>query len=519
MSKNQSSVAEVKKKKGILNFIERVGNALPHPATIFVILCAIIIIASDIMARMGVSVTYEGLDRATNEITKMTTTVKSLLTREGIVFMFESSVTNFTSFAPLGTVLVAMLGVGVAEGTGLIGAVLRKLVISTPKRLITVVVVLAGVLSSIASDAGYVVLVPLGAIVFLSMGRHPMAGLSAAFAGVSGGFSANFMFGPTDALLAGISTEAAKMQDATRSVGVTDNWWFLIASTILITIIGTFVTEKIVEPRLGEYKGEEKVEKVDGMSESEKRGLRFTGIAAIIVAIILGILTIPSNAILRNPETGSLIDHSPLMNSIVIIIALVFLALGVAYGIGAGKIKNDKDVVHEMGRSMSTMGSYIVLVFVASQFVKFFAESNVGTIIAVKGADFLRDANITGIPLVIGFILVTAFINLFMGSASAKWAIMAPIFIPMFMQMGFAPEFTQMAYRIGDSTTNIISPLMTYFALIVSFAEKYDKKSGIGTMISTMLPYSLALLLGWSVLLIVWMVFGLPLGPSGVIGM
>ena len=206
------------------------------------------------------------------------------------------------------------------------------------------------------------------------------------------------------------------------------------------------------------------------------------------------------------------------MNSIVIIIALVFLTLGVAYGIGAGKIKSDKDVVHEMGRSMSSMGSYIVLVFVASQFVKFFAESNVGTIIAVKGADFLKDANITGIPLIIGFILVTAFINLFMGSASAKWAIMAPIFIPMLMQMGFAPEFTQMAYRIGDSTTNIISPLMTYFALIVSFAEKYDKKSGIGTMISTMLPYSVALLIGWSLLLIVWMVFGLPLGPSGVIG-
>lgn len=509
---------EIVKKKGILNFVERVGNALPHPATIFVILCAIIMLVSHIMAEMGVSVTYTGLDRATNEIKEMTVTVTSLLSREGIVSMFEGALTNFTSFAPLGTVLVAMLGVGVAEGTGLIAAVLRKLVISTPKRLITVVVVLAGVLSSIASDAGYVVLIPLGAIVFLSMGRHPMAGLAAAFAGVSGGFSANFMFGPTDALLAGISTESAKIVDATAGVGVTDNWYFIVASTFLITIIGTFVTEKIVEPRLGEYKGAKHETSVN-MTKEEKRGLKFAGIALVIIAILLAIATVPENAIFRNPQTGSLIDHSPLMNSIVVIIALVFLTLGVVYGIGTGYIKSDKDIVREMGKSMSTMGGYIVLVFFAAQFVQYFSQTNVGTVIAVKGAEFLKASNIGGIPLILGFIVVTAFINLFMGSASAKWAIMAPIFIPMLMGMGFAPEFTQMAYRIGDSTTNIISPLMTYFALIVSFAEKYDKEAGIGTMISTMVPYSIALLLGWSVLLIVWMTFNLPLGPGASIFM
>ena len=510
---------ETVKKKGILNFIEKVGNALPHPATIFVILCGIIMVVSHVMAGMGVSVTYDVLDKATGQMVPSIVTVTSLLSKEGIIGMLEGALTNFTGFAPLGTVLVAMLGVGVAEGTGLIGTALRKLVLSTPKTLITVVVVLAGVISNIASDAGYVVLIPLGAIVFLSMGRHPMAGLAAAFAGVSGGFSANIIFGPTDALLAGISTEAAKISDASASVGIADNWYFLVVSTILIAIVGTIVTEKIVEPRLGEYKGSSDTKTSVELTTTEKKGLKYTGFASIVVAIILGITTIPQNALLRNAETGSLIEKSPLMNSIVIIIAIIFLVLGVAYGIGAGSIKNDKDIIKEMSKTMSTMGGYIVLVFFAAQFVKYFSQSNVGTVIAVKGADFLKGANIEGVPLILGFILVTAFINLFMGSASAKWAIMAPIFIPMLMGMGFAPEFTQMAYRIGDSSTNIISPLMTYFALIVSFSEKYDKESGIGTMISTMVPYSVAFLISWSVLLIVWMTLKLPLGPGATIFM
>ena len=516
MSANQTKPA---KKKGILNFIERVGNALPHPATIFVILCAIIIVVSHIMAKMGVSVTYEGLNRATNQIEQTTVVVKSLLSREGIIGMLEGALVNFTSFAPLGTVLVAMLGVGVAEGTGLIGTSLKKLVLSTPKTLITVVVVLAGVISNIASDAGYVVLIPLGAMVFLSMGRHPIAGLAAAFAGVSGGFSANIMVGPTDALLAGISKEAAKIGSATATVEVADNWFFLIISTFLIAVVGTLVTEKIVEPRLGEYKGKSKIDKNIDLTAVEKRGLKFAGIAGILVVIVLGLLTIPKNAILRNVETGSLIENAPFMNSIVIIIAIVFFILGIAYGIGTGSIKNDKDVVKEMSKTMSTMGGYLVLVFFASQFVAYFAQSNVGTVIAVKGAEFLKATNIGGVPLILGFIIVTAIINLFMGSASAKWAIMAPIFIPMLMELGFAPEFTQMAYRIGDSSTNIISPLMTYFALIVSFAEKYDEEAGIGTMVSTMVPYSISFLLSWSVLLIIWMLFKLPLGPGATIFM
>ena len=498
-------------KKGVLAAIERIGNRLPHPATIFIILCAIIIVVSGIMAKMGISVTYQGLDRSTMEIKEMSASVISLLTPEGIRYMFTSAVKNFTGFAPLGTVLVALLGVGLAEGTGLIGTLLTKLVTSTPKRLITVVVVFAGVMSSIASDAGYVVLVPLGAIVFLSFGRHPMAGLAAAFAGVSGGYSANLLAGPTDALLAGISTEGAKLFSNNVSVGAADNWYFIIASTFLITLIGTVVTEKIVEPKLGEYKGDEKV-KLEDITLEQKRGLKFAGIALIVFIILMGITLLP-NGVLRNPETNEILT-SPFMDSIVVIIALFFLIPGIAYGIGSRTIKSDKDVIHLMSKSMSSMGGYIVLVFFAAQFVQYFSYTNIGIVIAVNGANFLESIGFTGIPLIISFIILTAFINLFMGSASAKWAIMAPIFIPMLMSLGSSPALVQMAYRIGDSTTNIISPLMSYFALIVAFAEKYDKKSGVGTLITTMIPYSIAFLIGWTILLIIWMAFRIPLGPG-----
>lgn len=501
-------------KKGILAGIERVGNKLPHPATIFIILCAIIMVLSAILAKMGVSVTYTGLDRSTMEIKEMTSQVVSLLSPEGIRYMFTSAVTNFTSFAPLGTVLVALLGVGVAEGTGLIGTLLTKLVTSTPKRLITVVVVFAGVMSSIASDAGYVVLVPLGAIIFLSFGRHPLAGLAAAFAGVSGGYSANLLTGPTDALLSGISAEAAKIHPSQVSVGVTDNWYFIIASTFLITIIGTIVTEKIVEPKLGKYKGEVK-ETLTKVTPEQKRGLKFAGIATVLFIILMGICLVPGG-VLRNPETNEILK-SPFMDSIVFIIALFFFVPGVAYGIGAKTVKNDKDVISLMGKSMATMGGYIVLVFFAAQFVQYFSYTHLGTVVAVKGADFLQNAGISGIPLIIGFVLVTAFINLFMGSASAKWAIMAPVFIPMLMNMSYSPALVQMAYRIGDSTTNIISPLMSYFALIVAFTEKYDKDAGPGTLITTMVPYSIAFLIGWTVLLVIWYMLGLPLGPGASI--
>ena len=501
---------ETKKKVTVLDRIERVGNALPHPATIFLILSAVIVVLSFFLT--GTSVTYEGVKDGV--VQELTVTVNNLLSKEGIQYLFTSAITNFTGFAPLGTVLVALLGVGLAEGTGYIGSLLKRLVLSTPPRLITVVVVLAGVLSSIASDAGYVILIPLGGMIFLSMGRHPLAGIAATFAGVSGGFSANIMVGPVDSLLAGLTEEGAKLFDPSYTVGIQANWFFLIASTVLITVIGTLVTELIVEPRLGQYKGDAKVQSME-MTDAERRGLRFGNITFWILMIIIGFLAFPDNGLLHGEAPGMEgVLTSPFMSGIVVVIALLFGLVGIAYGIGAKTISNDKDVMDLMGKSMATMGGYLVLVFFAAQFVAYFSYTNLGTIIAVNGASFLESLGLTGIPLILLFILVTALINIFMGSASAKWAIMAPIFVPMLMQLGFSPEFTQMAFRVGDSTTNLISPLMSYFALIVTFAANYDKKSGIGTMISTMIPYSIALLIGWSILLIVWFTCNLPLGPG-----
>lgn len=517
--KEQPQAAASIKKGPFMKFldgVEIVGNKLPHPVTIFLIFSALVVLASALAAKAGLSVEFTKIDNKTFESAVTTVTAVSLLSPDGIRYMFESAVKNFTGFAPLGTVLVAMLGVGVAEGTGLIQALLRKLVISTPKRLITLVVVFAGVMSNVASDAGYVVLVPLGAIVFLSFGRHPLAGLAAAFAGVSGGFSANLLIGTIDPLLGGISTEAAKLMDPTYAVSATANWYFMIVSTFIIMIVGAWVTERIVEPRLGKYEGNEKAELHD-ITKEEKRGLRFAGMAFLLFIAGMAAMIGPVSGILRDQNNGQILGHSPFMNSIVLIIALFFFFPGLAYGIGAKTVKNDKDVAHFMGKAMSTMGGYLVLAFVASQFVAYFSYTNLGTILAVNGAAFLKSTGMVGLPLILGFILVSAFINLFIGSASAKWAIMAPVFVPMFMALGFSPEFTQVAYRIGDSTTNIISPLMSYFAVIVAFAEKYDKKMGIGTIISTMLPYSLAFLLFWTVLMIIWFVAGWPIGPDAFI--
>lgn len=517
------SNVETKKEKskglgGFLDWVERVGNKMPHPAAIFVILSIIIIIISDLCARSGVNVQFTMVDKV-NGGTKLTNVkAVSLLTADGIRYIFTSAVTNFTSFAPLGTVLVAMLGVGMAEETGFIQALLRKTVMSTPKKLITAIVVLLGVMSNIASDAGYVVLIPLGALVFLSFGRHPLAGIAAAFAGVSGGFSANLLIGTTDPLLGGITTEAAKLINAGYEVQATGNYYFMFVSTFLITAIGTFVTDRIVEPRLGTYK-DASSEDITKLTDKEKKGLKYANIGFLIFLIVILALIVPYNGILRDPKTHKIIGHTPFMDGIVPIIALFFFIPGVCYGIASGSIKNNKDVASSLGKSMSKMGGYLVLVFFASQFVAYFGKTNLGTILAAKGGTFLESTGLTGVPLIILFILFCAFINLFMGSASAKWAIMAPVFVPMFMHIGFTPEFTQAAFRVGDSCTNIITPLMSYFALIVSFAEKYDEDAGIGTLISTMLPYSILFLIGWSLLLIFWFCAGLPLGPGAGIFM
>ncbi len=496
-----------------LDFVEKNGNKLPHPATIFLALSGVIMVISAIMAHFDVSVTYQAIDRKTFEIGETTKHAVSMLTPDGLRYIFSSAIKNFTGFAPLGTVLVALLGVGVADSSGLISTALKKVVSVTPAPLITIVVVFAGIMSNVASDAGYVVLIPLGAVVFLSFGKHPLAGMAAAFAGVSGGFSANLLVGTLDPLLGGISTEAARIIDPSYEVSAIANYYFMVASTFVITFIGWFVTEKIVIPKLGPYEGDE-VGTTHDITEDEKRGLLYSNIATAIFIGVMLYLTVPQNAILRNQETGSLLSGSAFMSGIVLVIALFFFFSGLAFGIGAKTIKNDKDVVKFMSDSMASMGGYLVLVFAAAQFIAYFNYTNIGTIVAVGGANFLESINFTGIPLLIAFIIISGFINLFMGSASAKWAIMAPVFIPMFMQLGYSPEVTQLAYRIGDSTTNIISPLMSYFALIVVFFQKYDKKSGVGTIISLMLPYSMLFMIGWSILLVIWFTIGLPIGPG-----
>jgi aminobenzoyl-glutamate transport protein len=490
-----------------LTIIERIGNALPNPATLFALFAVSLIFLSWVFSRFGLSALNPKDGSAVETI--------NLLSRDGLHWILEHTITNFTGFAPLGTVLVAMLGIGVAEKSGLIGTALRQMVHSAPRRLLTFVIVFAGVMSNMASDVGYVLLVPMGALIFLSVGRHPIAGLAAAFAGVSGGFSANLLLGTIDPLLAGISEEAARIIDPTYIVSPACNYYFMVVSTFLIAGVGTWVTEKIVVPRLGEWEGQVdgEEETLEKLSAEEKRGLWWAfGVSVGLLALVL-IGLVPENGILREAETGSVL-HSPFMHGIVSFIFLGGLLAGVAYGFAAGTFKNDSDVVKGMKEGMESLGLFMVLVFFAAQFVAYFKYTNLGMIFAIKGAEMLKASGLGPIPLMLSFILLAAAINLCMGSASAKWAFMAPVFIPMFMLLGYSPELVQGVYRIGDSTTNLISPMMSFFALIVAFVQRYDSKAGIGTVIATMLPYSVAFLVVWMVLLIVWLVLGLPLGPG-----
>jgi aminobenzoyl-glutamate transport protein len=492
---------------GFLGAIERVGNALPHPATLFASLALMVVLLSGLFAGLGLEAKHPG----TGEIIKPV----SLLSIHGLHRILTELIHNFTSFAPLGTVLVSMLGIGIAERTGLIGAALRLLVLSAPRGLLTFLIVFAGILSNTASEVGYVLLVPLAAIIFQTVGRHPLAGMAAAFAGVSGGYSANLLLGTIDPLLSGLSEEAARIIDPAYVVNPACNWYFMIVSTFFISAVGTWVTEKIVVPRLGSYQGGpgEDQDALGALSSDEKRGLLYALAASLVFTGFLLWGTVPADGFLRDPETGDLL-RSPFTQGIVAFIFFGAAFVGVAYGMGAKTVKNDSEVIGGMGKSMETLGIYIVLCFFAAQFVAFFKWTNLGLIFAIKGAGALQAAGLGDIPLMISFVMLSALINLAMGSASAKWAIMAPVFIPMFMLLGYSPELVQATYRVGDSVTNVISPLMSYFPLIVAFMKKYVDDAGIGTVVATMLPYSIAFFLVWTVLLIAWLLLGLPLGPG-----
>jgi aminobenzoyl-glutamate transport protein len=502
-------MTEKKNKKGIfnrmLNWTERVGNALPHPATLFGIFALLALLFSLIGHWLGWEVIHPGTGETVRTV--------NLISHDGIHRILLEMVDNFTSFAPLGIVLVAMLGIGIAEQSGLIHALIRLLVLNAPAKLLTFVIVFTGILSNVASDVGYVLLIPLAGVIFQALGRHPITGMAAAFAGVSGGFSANLALGTVDPLLAGLSTEAAQILDPSYEVNPTANYFFMVASTFVIAAVGTFVTERVVAPRLGDYHGElEEGPSFDKLDRKEKKGLLaalFT-LLGIIAITLLGI--IPSDGFFRGTDGGLL--SSPLITGVVSMLFITAGGMGLAYGFTTGSFKNDSDVVNGMAASMKTLATYLVLVFFAAQFVAYFKWSNLGIILAVEGAELLMSSQIGLIPLMILFILLAAAINMLMGSASAKWAILAPIFIPMFMIMGYSPELSQVVYRIGDSVTNVISPMMSFFALIIAFIQKYEPKAGIGTIIATMVPYSIGFLLIWIVLLVIWLLLGIPLGPD-----
>lgn len=497
-----------------LHVIERIGNGLPHPIALFSALTLGIVLLSALCSSLGLSATGELI--VDKKLQETTVSVVSLLTPEGLSYMLTSAVENFTTYAPLGMVLVAMLGVGIAEQSGLINTLLKSAVKITPAKLITPMVVFLGIMSNIASDAGYVILLPLGAMIFRAYGRHPLAGLAAAFAGVSGGFSANLLIGTIDPLLAGITQAAVSIIDPDYKVAVMGNYFFLFASTFLITILGTIITNKIVEPHLGHYEAnvhDKEDASLTTISDLERKGIRNAGIVALLYIIVIFLACLPADSFMRN-ENGELFGSpsSTLVNGIVILITFLFMLPGIAYGKTVGTFHKENGICEAMSKSMSSMGSFLALAFVSAQFINYFNYTKLGTIIALTGANFFRSANIGLIPLIVIFVFFSAFMNIFMGSASAKWNILAPVFVPMFMLLGYSPELCQLAYRIGDSCTNVITPMMTYYSVIIVFAQKYDKKAGIGTITSTMIPYSLGFLFCWTLFLVIWILLGLPIG-------
>lgn len=497
-----------------LDRIERVGNKLPDPVTLFFLFVAMVLLASWIAAAAGWAAVHPGTGEQLQ--------VVNLLSREHVQRMLIEMPEIFTDFPPLGLVLVVMLGIGVAERTGLIATALKAFVQSVPSRLITASVVFAGIMSSLAVDAGYVVLIPLGAVIFHGVGRHPIAGLAAAFAGVSAGFSSNLLLTSLDPLLASFTEPAAHLIDPEYRVDATANYWLMIALVPFFVVAGTWVTERVLEPRLGTYEPSPEVEEELGSSEEaeeitprERKGLVVAGLVTVVTLGLIALLVIPDGGVLRDPEGELLVQQiSPFLQAIVALMVFAFFLPGLAYGLVVGEIKSDRDVAEMMSETMASMGAYIVLAFAAAHFVTFFAWSNLGAVLAITGADALQAVGFTGIPLIVGLVVVSSIVNLFVGSASAKWAVLGPIFVPMLMILGWSPELTQAAYRVGDSFSNIITPLLPYFPLVIIFAQRYVKDIGIGTLISAMVPYSVAFAVVSISLLILWMVLGIPLGPG-----
>jgi aminobenzoyl-glutamate transport protein len=496
-----------------LYLVERMGNKVPHPVILFLSLMLLVIVLSYVLQLAGLTIDHQRIDPVTHKVEYVSTSIRSLLSAEGVRFIFESVVPNFINFAPVGIILVAMIGIGLAERSGLITAVIRKIVDVAPRQAITAIIVALGVMSSIASDAGYLVLIPLGAAAFHSLGRHPFAGLAAAFAGVAAAFGVNFFVKPIDGVLAEMTNDALKLVDSSRSIALTSNLFFGIVSSVALIAVCTWITDWIVEPRLGKYEGSAANTTQRGVSAAENRGLFYALIAGIACLLLLAGLSLPANAPLRNPETGTLIGDSPFMNSLVFMIMLFFLVTGIAYGVGAKTLRSVDEILDAITKSFADLGSLLFLFFVISQFVAYFNYSNIGTIVALQLANTLPEG-LGSVPLLLGFILVGVILCFPIPSILPKWAIMAPIFVPLFLRLGIDPEVVLAAYRVSDSPPNVINPLLPHFALVVGFARQYDKEAGIGTIIALMLPYAIYTLIAWLVVFFAWFLLGLPFGPT-----
>ncbi len=490
-----------------LFWVERQGNRLPDPAAIFVIALVAVWVASWMLA--GYEFTVPARDEA------RTLAVQNQLSGTNLATFLANMVTAFTGFAPLGVVLVALLGVGVADHTGFIRASLKGLVAMTPRSLLSPMLLLVAIISHTAADVGYVLVIPLGGVIFHAAGRHPLTGIACAFAGVSGGFGANFIPSAIDPLLQGFTQSAAQILDAGREVNPLCNWLFTSVSSVLVVVVGWILTDRVIEPRLQDTpldgEGTDSVES-QALSRQERNGV-WAGLATMALGVLLLVLVVlPADSPLRAPD-GQLTSFSaPLMQSMIPLIFLLFLIPGTVYGYVAGTVRNHRDIIAGMSKSMSTMGYYLTMIFFCAQFTAAFSRSNLGALLAVEGAELLKALGLPGMMTIGGIILLTAVVNLFVGSASGKWALLAPVFVPVLMQVGLSPELTQAAYRVGDSTTNIVTPLMPYFPLVVAFCQRWVKSTGIGTVTSLMLPYSIGLLIAWTLALGVYWALGIPLG-------
>ncbi|GAA1123661.1 AbgT family transporter [Kribbella jejuensis] len=531
----------------VLDGIERVGNKVPHPALIFLALIVIVIVLSQILSWAGTSVTTEVAEPATVQVAPdyeggtsvagsdapptpaipdytikhETITAESLLTGKGIRFIFTTAVQNFNDFGVVAVILVAMIGVGVAEEAGLIAALIRKMVKVAPKGAITFIIVLLGGISSVASDAGYLVLIPLGAAAFASLGRHPLAGIAAAYAGVSAAFFVNILITPADGIITEVTNETIGLVAPDVHLNVTHNFYFSIAATLFCALVMTVITERLIEPRLGRYDPAEAPDDApaDHQPDAEElalesRGLRWSVYYLLIAVAIVSALTLIPKAPLRNPDTGEIFGSSPFMSSLLFIISMLFLAAGLGYGRGSKSLTGSTNVINAIVKTFNGLGGLIFLMLLIAQFIAYFNYTNMSTLAATGLADLLERADIGALPLLIGFILLVFVIDLIMPGVIPKWAILAPIFVPLFYRLGIAPQTVVAAYRVGDGPANVITPLMVYLPFIVLVCQRYRKKAGMGTVVSMMLPYTGIVLVAWTLFYVAWYLIGIPWGPS-----